>query len=62
VDFMGSNIKGEIFFKDLTCFCCFFFKIILGGLEMGNQNFGQQINGENMRTLSMLNQYFIRGQ
>jgi hypothetical protein len=29
---------------------------------MGNQNFGQQINGENMRTLSMLNQYFIGGQ
>jgi len=25
VDFMGSNIKGEIFFKDLTCFVVFFF-------------------------------------
>jgi len=60
VDFMGSNIKNGIFFKDLTCFC--FFLIILGGLEIGNIKFGQQINGQNKRTLSMLNQYFIGGQ
>jgi hypothetical protein len=35
---------------------------MLGGLEIGNIKFGQQINGQNKRTLSMLNQYFIGGQ
>ena len=59
---MGSNIKGEIFFKDLTCFVVFFFLIMLRGLEMANRKFDQQINRKNMRTLSMLNQYFFGGQ
>jgi hypothetical protein len=35
---------------------------MLGGLEIGNIKFGQQINGQNKRTLSMLNQHFIGGQ
>ena len=40
----------------------FFFLIMLGGLEIGNRKFGQQINELNMRTSSKLNQQFIGGQ
>ena len=35
---------------------------MLGGLEMSNRKFEQQINGKNKKTLSMLNQHFIGGQ
>ncbi|KAJ6682356.1 CYCLIN-B2-1 [Salix koriyanagi] len=33
-----------------------------GGLEMGNRKFGQQINKQNRRALSVLNQDFVGGQ
>ena len=48
------------FFQDLTS--VFVFLIMLGGLEMGNRKFGQQINKQNRRALSVLNQNFVGGQ
>jgi len=42
---MNSNIKGGDLFQRSNMFLLFFFLIILGGLEMGNKKFEQQING-----------------
>jgi hypothetical protein len=41
---MSSNIKGGDLFQRSNMFLLFFL-IILGGLEMGNKKFEQQIKG-----------------